>query len=421
MKILLIESDQTDAALISALLEKVFQGDADILPAGSVDEMDDALQGAQADVILLGLQSSDDPWRDALARLTEKQPQASVIVLATEDNDQLAGDVFDAGAVEYLLKGQLTIGWMRRAINYAIHRKHLFESTRKPLKQLVGIINLSADAIVSIDAEHCITLFNLAAEEMFGYTAFEVLGLPLGILLPEQYRAIHEEHIESFAKEASAARRMNERKELTGMRRNGEMFPAEISISKLLSPEGVVFTAIIRDITDRKRVYEQMHNMAMTDPLTGIANRRRFLDIVELELQRSRRYHHPLSLLLIDIDRFKDVNDTYGHAIGDQTLRSVTSAFHELMRDNDMVARIGGDEFVILLPETDEKFARILAQRLCDHIAKVDIPCNEEHIGITVCIGCGMVKDEDKSIEEALERADQAMLESKRMGRNRVL
>jgi diguanylate cyclase (GGDEF)-like protein/PAS domain S-box-containing protein len=360
-------------------------------------------------------------WRDALARLTEEQPQASVIVLATEDNDQFAGDVFDAGAIEYLPKSQLTIGWMRRAVNYAVHRKHLSEDARKSLNQFVGIINLSADAIVSVDAAHRITLFNLAAEEMFGYTAHEALGQPLGILLPEPFRAIHDAHIQAFALEPANSRRMNERKELTGLRRNGETFPAEISISKLASPEGIVFTAIIRDITDRKRVYEQLHSLAMTDPLTGIANRRRFLDIAELELVRSRRYRHPLSLLLIDIDRFKDVNDTYGHAIGDQALLCATKAFHELMRDNDLAARIGGDEFVILLPETDEKFARILAQRLCNHIAKVDIPCNEEHIGITVCIGCGMVKDEDKSIEEALERADQAMLESKRMGRNRVL
>jgi two-component system cell cycle response regulator len=421
MKILLIENDPIDTTWTTAFLEKVYAGEVEIRRVDSVEEATRRLVEAPADVILLALQAATARWDQSIKRLDEEQPRTPIIVLAGDGDDKLAAEVFAAGAIEFLVKSQITINWIRRAISYAIHRKRLSDDTRHAENQFLGIINLLGEAIVSVDASQRITLFNLAAEEMFGYSANGALGQPLVMLLPEPWRKRHDDQIRSFAKETAVSRRMNARGELVGLRRNGEIFPVEISISKLAAADGVTFTAIIRDITERKRADEQMRNFAMTDPLTGVANRRRFLDVAEQEIERSRRYDHSVSILMIDIDHFKEINDGFGHAAGDHALLRTTIACHEILRESDVVGRFGGDEFAILLPETGADQAEILARRLSEHIANIAIPYEGEAFKLTVSIGCSTVGTGEESVEEALEGADRALLEAKRTGRNRVV
>ncbi|MBI2306150.1 MAG: diguanylate cyclase [Rhodocyclales bacterium] len=420
MHILLLENDPLDATLTSVVLEKAYNRAVRIERVTSLEQALASLKRAAADVLFVALQPADLRLL-AVRDISDKHPATPIIVLVGEGEDESASEVFAAGAIEFLVKSQITINWIRRAINFSIHRKRMLEDLRTASNHIHSVVNLSPDAILSVDAEQRITLFNVAAEAMFGYSAKDILGQPLTVLIPEPWRAAHAEHVRRFAAGAAIFRHMKERGELQCLRRNGEVFPAEISISKLQTPDGMVFTAIIRDVTERKRVEERLRDMAMTDPLTGAANRRHLLDTAELEIKRARRYRHPLAVLAIDVDKLKPINDELGHAAGDQVLLRLTVACHEVLRECDMIARIGGDEFVALLPETDLKRAQALAQRLVDHIARISVRYQGKDLGTTISVGCSVVEDDDPSIKEAIERADQALLQAKREGRNRVV
>jgi diguanylate cyclase (GGDEF)-like protein len=184
----------------------------------------------------------------------------------------------------------------------------------------------------------------------------------------------------------------------------------------------VGFRASIRDISDRKALQHQLELLASTDPLTGVVNRRRFFHSAEAELYRARRYDRPLVLALIDIDHFKRINDTYGHAVGDDTLKTLAHAVGNRLRRSDLFARFGGEEFVLLLPETQLGDGLRLCERLRQMVEtiKLQIPDRAEPFGFAVSIGVADLQHDGDSLNQLLARADAALYKAKRDGRNQV-
>jgi diguanylate cyclase (GGDEF)-like protein len=170
-----------------------------------------------------------------------------------------------------------------------------------------------------------------------------------------------------------------------------------------------------------KEAQVELQRLAATDFLTGIANHRSFSESGEREIQRARRYGRSMAVLMIDLDHFKRVNDTYGHAAGDRVLVAVTSTIRKLLRDIDVFGRLGGEEFAILLPETDMVGGRATAERLRAAIAETAIDAGDSVLKVTISIGVSMVSREDRGLDAVLKRADDAMYEAKREGRNRVM
>jgi diguanylate cyclase (GGDEF)-like protein len=177
---------------------------------------------------------------------------------------------------------------------------------------------------------------------------------------------------------------------------------------------------VLLDITDRKRLETKLQRLATTDELTGIANRRRFFELARAELGDARRRSRPLALLLLDIDHFKVINDTYGHAAGDETLKMTASICERDLRERDVLARIGGEELAIILPETDLEVATDVAERLRLRIADARVSFSDREIRFTVSIGVTERNDLDRSVHSILLRADKALYKAKRDGRNRV-
>lgn len=186
------------------------------------------------------------------------------------------------------------------------------------------------------------------------------------------------------------------------------------------------FTAIIvdiQDITDRKNLEKKLELLATTDPLTGARNRRYFLDLFEQELLRYKRYHHPFALLLLDIDHFKKINDTFGHDIGDEVLKKLVSESQTYIRESDIFARWGGEEFIILLPETHIHEALIIAERLRVQLSTTQIFINNDNlIKFTVSIGLRIITENDNitSTQGIINDADKALYIAKQDGRNTV-
>ena len=172
---------------------------------------------------------------------------------------------------------------------------------------------------------------------------------------------------------------------------------------------------------DLQKAQVELQRLAETDFLTGIANNRRFFEAGEREIQRARRYGRPLAALMLDLDHFKKVNDTYGHAAGDRVLVAMTAAIRKLLRDIDIFGRLGGEEFAILLPETDLAGSRSTAERLRAAIAGTAIDVGKAVLKVTISIGITLLLPDDLGLDAVLKRADDAMYEAKRHGRNRIM
>jgi diguanylate cyclase (GGDEF)-like protein len=174
------------------------------------------------------------------------------------------------------------------------------------------------------------------------------------------------------------------------------------------------------DVTDLIRNAEQLEKLATIDSMTGLYNRRHFLVLAEVEWSRFQRYHRPLSMLMIDIDHFKSVNDRYGHAVGDQGIRWVAAACHEGKRGADSVGRLGGEEFAILLPETDQAQAWIVAERIREKVAGHVLTAQEVEFSLTISVGIAAAVESMSGVDALLRAADQALYQAKFEGRNRT-
>ena len=185
---------------------------------------------------------------------------------------------------------------------------------------------------------------------------------------------------------------------------------------------GKGFVRTFTDITKRKALEASLMKLSREDPLTGLYNRRTILDSLDEEMTRGQRYKHPLSLLMMDIDYFKRINDRWGHPAGDEVLKSFATECRSMMRDNDRMGRFGGEEFVMVLPETGKPDAALVAERIRKTTSEMCIRARQDmaHIPVTVSIGVTTASDGDDA-EVVIARADEAMYAAKNAGRNRVI
>lgn len=173
------------------------------------------------------------------------------------------------------------------------------------------------------------------------------------------------------------------------------------------------------EVKRRKRVEAKLRDMVTQDILTGILNRRAFLHMLNKETRRARRHGHPLSLVIMDLDHFKSINDQWGHLAGDDALKTFVRACNAELRGADVFGRLGGEEFGLALPETDLAGAMTVAQRILDRVRAIAIPWPGGLIRLTVSLGVSMLEEEE-SLEGLVLRADKAMYEAKAQGRNRA-
>lgn len=193
-----------------------------------------------------------------------------------------------------------------------------------------------------------------------------------------------------------------------------------IEISSKIDKNGEVLAGILIDITMRKEAEERLRHEATTDPLTGILNRRKIESLVQEHIDRYNKNKEIFSLIILDLDHFKIINDTHGHATGDNVLCHFTQLCQHSLRKIDYLSRIGGEEFAILLPNTSEKEALIIGERICQNIQDNPYVQFNKRIPFSVSIGCSTLKDEYLGVHKIFERADSALYLAKQSGRNQV-
>lgn len=281
---------------------------------------------------------------------------------------------------------------------------------RKYLSENPGFVSQAAGMVTILDV-------NQYTLKMYGAKNKEDLLVSLDrIFVPESFDIFAEELI-AIAEGESHFKAESVTQNLQGERVNTLVtitFPAENGAWNNV-PVSMV------DITDRKRMEEQLKYQAVHDPLTGVYNRNMLEQQMTDEVYRAARYNHSLSVFMLDIDHFKNINDTYGHGVGDIVLRDLATLIKNSIRKPDYVARYGGEEFVVILPETSLHKARELAERLRRQVASYTISIKEDQtLSLTISIGVATYPDHTESPQNLLEAADKAMYVAKRQGRDRV-
>jgi diguanylate cyclase (GGDEF)-like protein/PAS domain S-box-containing protein len=288
------------------------------------------------------------------------------------------------------------------------------ESLRQEIASIVQLLRFTYEAIVSIDESQKVILFNKGAEETFGYSAEEIIGQPVELLIPERFRATHKEHVENFARSGINDMKMHQQRSLFGLRKNGQEFPAESSIYKYHYGGVTTFTAVLRDVTHDAEVKEQLLRLASHDYLTGLPNRLLFDDRLSTAISRSERNRQKFALLFIDIDNFKSINDRLGHASGDVFLKTVAERLQTCVRESDTAARIGGDEFAVILENLDKRQdAQETFQNLLRSSVEKSVALEGEEIIPLISVGIALFPDDADSAVQLLKQADRAMFADK--------
>jgi diguanylate cyclase (GGDEF)-like protein/PAS domain S-box-containing protein len=280
---------------------------------------------------------------------------------------------------------------------------------RRRVAERFGIAVESApNAMVMVDRQGRIALVNSQAVKMFGYTREELTGQSVEVLIPERFRGGHPEHRMEFSS-SPQARPMGAGRDLYAIRKDGSEFPVEIGLNPIETDNELLVMSAIVDITERKRAEEQIRHLAMADPLTGLANYRRLLDALDSEIKRYGRTTRSFAVLLLDLDGLKKINDAHGHLVGSRALCRVANILRIHCREIDTAARYGGDEFVLVLPETESAAALQVAQRVSEHLKN-----DGEKPSISVSTGAATYPRDGKTTDELLAAADRALYREKR-------
>lgn len=370
-----------------------------------------------------------------LAQLArEISPEIAVIVMTGKSDTASAISAMRAGADDYILKPfdfeemliciERALDKRRLIIENRRYEQHLeervkestedLESTNRTLlstqRYLNNLIDSTADAIITIDTEEKLTFANRGAQHILGYSAEELVGKSIG----DFYIGGLEEA--KYIRRVTALNRPLQNYETEFKHKDGLTVPVSMSVS-LVPAEGeeeCAMLAICKDITEQKRLERELKEMTIRDGLTALYNLRHFYDRLEGEIERAKRQHHPLSLLLLDIDGFKSYNDSHGHLEGDRVLREVARVITDCTREHvDLGFRYGGDEFTIILPEAPEDQAHQIARRIRETF-------EAKHFDLlTISIGL-MTYQEGQSARSFIQFTDSMMYDAKRSGGNQV-
>lgn len=285
--------------------------------------------------------------------------------------------------------------------------------------RLESILENISDGIITIDETGRIETFNKAAQALFGYSRDEAIGQPVTLLMPAQVGVHHQHYLDQY-KHVGIRHAIDRERDEVARRKNGTLFPMSIKVKQMELAGRRLFTAVVADISERKAAMERLRELAEKDALTGLHNRRYFLEELERAVIRAQRGGAKITLLYIDLDNFKFVNDTMGHMAGDQVLIEVTEILSARVRSGDLFARLGGDEFAVLLYELEDARAEQVADSYRQLLADYKFKYEGSIVDIGCSVGIAAFVEGVKSKEELLSRADMACHIAKNGGRNSV-
>jgi two-component system, cell cycle response regulator len=371
------------------------------------------LQAIQPDLILLDLLMPEMSGLEVCEQIKKNSNYQHIPILfltASHEEEHLI-EAFEKGAADYVTKPFRSTELLARVQTH-IQLKRQTRQLQQSENKLNTIVTYIKDGILIVDESGVVKFANPAAAQMFDRQLSDLIDHELGLPIV-------------IGKVA----------ELDIIRSRGILGRAEITVGETEWLEQKVSIVAMRDVSERNQIEQKLRialnkqkvfsqklkKLANTDVLTGIPNRRNILATSKKEFQLTQRDHETFSILIIDIDHFKFVNDSYGHLIGDQVLKEISQLLVKYLRNVDTVGRLGGEEFMIILPATELQEAMEIAERLCEQIRNLEIYTTSQSIKITISIGVTAYQPNDQNDTAMLKRADDALYQAKESGRDRVV
>ncbi|WP_456297047.1 diguanylate cyclase [Vibrio sp. AK197] len=274
-------------------------------------------------------------------------------------------------------------------------------------------MEMASDGIHILNQQGDVVVCSQAFADMLGYSREEALKLNVRDWEVQLGPDDIDMAMKSFTEEPKSFETQHRRKD-------GVIIDVEVNVKWFKAGDGDLFYASSRDITQRKAMEIELHRLATTDFLTELPTRRIFFEQLGIELERYHRYRHPVSVVMLDLDHFKTINDSYGHGVGDEVLKQLAQVLFQEIRKVDIAARIGGEEFALILTGADKDKAMVCLERIQSRIAQSHVAVGNKRVTYTISLGITEVHDQDSDVDQIVERADKALYQAKRLGRNRV-
>jgi len=411
-----------DDAVENVLILKQLLGDMGtiVFARDGASALDQAARH-KPDLVLLDVVMPGMDGHETCSRL-KADPALSdipVIFITSADAERDEERGLGLGAIDYIVKP------FAPAIVRARVRNHLalvqahdeLRAANSALRKFKAAVDSSSAAILITDREGCVEYVNGAFSAITGFAADEMMGTVPELLRNGAAADDGERDLWQTILEGETWRG-----ELCRSRKDGSLLWEDIAIAPVYDEGGAVthIVSVNSDISQRKVMEEELRQQAVTDALTGVANRRRLMEAGANEVQRAERSYEPLSLMILDIDLFKRINDTLGHSAGDAVIRGVAQACAAQVRTFDTLGRLGGEEFALILPMTDATGAFELAERLRTAIAEMTVEWQGQPVRVTVSIGVAQNGAASLGFPSLLARADEALYQAKHAGRNCV-
>jgi diguanylate cyclase (GGDEF)-like protein/PAS domain S-box-containing protein len=427
--VLLIQNDDTDAAAIRDALIHSRDGPFRVewvkhcSDGLKVLARKGAQEGRDADriaAVLVDLSLPDSSGIETFARLVQAAPQIPILILTSEADEDIAKLAVRRGAHEYLLKGSLDSYLLPKAVGSMIERAANTEALFEEKERAQVTLNSIGDAVLSTDASGRVTYLNMVAANLTGWSQQEAVGHALEDVL----RIIDGNTREEARNPMAFAIRENKTVSLTPncilIRRDGVESPIEDSAAPIHDRHGQVTGAVMvfHDVSAARATSLRMSYLAQHDSLTDLPNRILLNDRLTEAMSLAHRFGRQLAVLFLDVDRFKHINDTLGHVVGDRLLQSIAQRLLGCVRASDTVSRQGGDEFVVLLSEVAQaQDATVCADKILE-VLRLPHRIDQADLHVTASIGIVTYPDDGTDCETLMKHADFAMYHAKENGRN---
>ena len=375
------------------------------------------------DLVLMDIQLAGDMDGIDAAQAIREQFSVPVVFLTAFAADDTLARAKLTEPFGYILK-PFSERELRTVMEMALYKSQAETNLRESALHTQAILDNMHDGVITIDDHGLMESFNKAASIIFGYAPEEVVGQNVSMLMHEPQHSHHDDYLQHY-RDTGEARMIGAPREVSAKRKNEGVFPMSLSVSKISRSGKVTFIGVIRDITQHRVDEEQIRRLAYYDPLTNLPNRRLLMERLKQALLISKRTGHLGTLMFLDMDHFKQLNDSLGHAVGDLLLKQVAARLLACVREVDFIARLGGDEFVVLLENlgNSDTDASVMAESIANKILlAVGQPyiLQQHAYTITPSIGIIVFTGEQEIIEELLKKADVAMYQAKAAGRNTV-
>ncbi|MBI5438989.1 MAG: diguanylate cyclase [Nitrosomonadales bacterium] len=416
-KILVLDDDENDYLLIEDMLRQTYGADLSIDWAKGGSTATGLIKSGSYDVCLVDHYLGDGinglQWAQSMISSLKLECPPLIMLTGVKPCENLDLSASESGIAGFIVKSELTARHLEHSIRYAMQTRRMLRESLHSEARFHLFFDHAYEGIMLLDQHGKVLQANRSAELMFCYEKGTMQGLHMHQLISKfslDYDLLNNQ--------VAARETPPTMERMIGKDQRGNTLDLEVATNMAMINNVIFYSVSLIDIRHHLALQEELAALAHIDPLTGLINRRYFRMLADQEFSRAARTHHQLFMMMLDIDHFKLVNDAHGHDVGDQALVAVAAVLKNGVRSMDILARWGGEEFLVLLPETDLAGATLIAERIRQQVSQIKLPKIQE--GLTISIGMCEAKP-GMELKISISLADQALYQAKASGRNRVV